>query len=85
MTLFFDPFFCVIVRASNNFSHLAASFLVFDSLRKTIFHALVLSQMRTHQTLPQLPMVRHKEVKQLMDNDVIPQFLIKGEQFSIKV
>jgi hypothetical protein len=46
---------------------------------------LVIPQMRPHQTLPELAVIRHGEMQQLVDNDIVSEPFIKFEQFDVKM
>jgi len=41
--------------------------------------------MRTHQTLPELPVIRHIEVQQFMYDDVVSECFIEVEQLGIEI
>ena len=51
----------------------------------TPLHLLVIAKMRPHKAFPEFAMVRHGEVQQLMDDDVIRQLAVQCEQFAIEV
>jgi hypothetical protein len=45
----------------------------------------IIAQVRSHQTLPKLPVVRHGKVKKLVHDDVIANGAIHVQQFGIEV
>jgi len=46
---------------------------------------LIVAQMGSHQALPQLAMIRHIKVQQLMDDHLVRQLAIKREQVVAEV
>ena len=41
--------------------------------------------MRTHQTLPQFAVIRHREMKQFVNDDIVPKFALQFQQLAVKV
>lgn len=48
------------------------------------FKLLVIAEMRSHETLPQSPMIGRVEVKQFMSDDVVLEFPSERQQRGIK-
>ncbi len=53
--------------------------------REFPFRPFVIAQMRTHEALPQFAVVRHREVEQLMNDDVIADIPVEMQKLSVEV
>lgn len=49
------------------------------------FANLVIPQMCSHQNFPELAMIGHEEMQELMDNHVVPEILVERQQFRVEI
>ncbi len=60
-------------------------FSVVNSPTQPFLQAFIVTKMRSHQALPQLAVIEHKKVQQLMNDDIIPNLAIKLQQFCVEI
>jgi hypothetical protein len=74
---------CVVYASVRTAQHLPEHFVL--RLRSQfLFVSLVIAQVRSHQTLPQLAMIWHAEMQELVNNHMVLQLPGSGEQRLIK-
>jgi hypothetical protein len=54
-------------------------------LAQSFLQAFIIAEMRPHQALPQLAVIGHKKVQQLMNDDIISDLAIKLQQFRVEI